>query len=386
MSVAELQRLEADLVVGSYQRFPVEFVRGQGSRLWDVDGREYLDFLCGISVTSVGHCHPHVVTAVQDQAGRLMHTTNLFYTEPAMRLAERLSATSLRGKVYFANSGAEAVEAALKLVRKARPGGDIVVVHNAFHGRTFGALSATPQESKQAPFAPLVPGFRAVEATPEAVAAAVDGRTAAVLLEPIQGESGIHVLSNELLAAARRACDEHGAALVFDEIQCGMGRTGSLWAYEQVGVVPDALTTAKALGGGMPIGALVTGPRLADVLSVGDHGSTFAGGPVVAAAALAALDIVGEPRLLARVRELGATLWDALAAMPHVTEVRGRGLMLACRVDVSAPEVVRRALLEHALVVNATGPDTIRLLPPLNIEPHDLREGAERLRSALAAA
>jgi len=386
VSVAELQRLEADLVVGSYQRFPVEFVRGQGSRLWDVDGREYLDFLCGISVTSVGHCHPHVVTAVQDQAGRLMHTTNLFYTEPAMRLAERLSATSLRGKVYFANSGAEAVEAALKLVRKARPGGDIVVVHNAFHGRTFGALSATPQESKQAPFAPLVPGFRAVEATPEAVAAAVDGRTAAVLLEPIQGESGIHVLSNELLAAARRACDEHGAALVFDEIQCGMGRTGSLWAYEQVGVVPDALTTAKALGGGMPIGALVTGPRLADVLSVGDHGSTFAGGPVVAAAALAALDIVGEPRLLARVRELGATLWDALAAMPHVTEVRGRGLMLACRVDVSAPEVVRRALLEHALVVNATGPDTIRLLPPLNIEPHDLREGAERLRSALAAA
>jgi len=386
VSVADLQRLEAARVVGSYQRYPVEFVRGQGSRLWDVEGREYLDFLCGISVTSVGHCHPRVVAAVQEQAARLMHTTNLFYTEPAMLLAERLSATSLQGKVYFANSGAEAVEAALKLVRKARPGGDVVVVHNAFHGRTFGALSATPQESKQAPFAPLVPGFRAVEATPEAVAAAGDGRTAAVLLEPIQGESGIHVLSNELLAAAREACDEHGAALVFDEIQCGMGRTGSLWAYEQVGVVPDAMTTAKALGGGMPIGALVTGPRLADVLSVGDHGSTFAGGPVVAAAALAALDIVADSQLLARVRELGAGLREALAGMPHVTEVRGRGLMLACRVDVSAPDVVRRALLEHALVVNATGPDTVRLLPSLTIEPADLREGADRLRAALAAA
>ncbi len=386
MSVAELQRLEAARVVGSYERYPVEFVRGEGSRLWDVEGREYLDFLCGISVTSLGHCHPRIVAAVQEQAGRLMHTSNLFYTEPAMRLAERLSTCSLQGKVYFANSGAEAVEAALKLVRKARRGGDVVVVHNAFHGRTFGALSATPQEAKQAPFAPLVPGFRAVEPTPEAVAGAVDGHTAAVLLEPIQGEGGIHILSNELLAAARQACDEHGAALVFDEIQCGMGRTGTLWAYEQIGVVPDAIITAKALGGGMPIGALITGPRLADTLSAGDHGSTFAGGPVVAAAALAALDIVDDPALLVRVREQGSELCDALAEMPHVSEVRGRGLMLACRVDVSAPEVVRRALLEHALVVNATGPDTIRLLPPLTLDPPDLTVGAQRLRAALAAA
>jgi len=386
VSVAELQRLEAARLVGSYKRYPVEFVRGEGSRLWDVEGREYLDFLCGISVTSVGHCHPRVVAAVHEQAGRLMHTSNLFYTEPAMRLAERLSTSSLQGKVYFANSGAEAVEAALKLVRKARPGGDVVVVHNAFHGRTFGALSATPQEAKQAPFAPLVPGFRAVKPTPEAVAAAVDGHTAAVLLEPIQGEGGVHVLSDELLGAARQACDEHGAALVFDEIQCGMGRTGSLWAFEQVGVIPDAMTTAKALGGGMPIGALITGPRLADTLSVGDHGSTFAGGPLVAAAALAALDIVADPALLTRVREQGAELRDALAQMPHVTEVRGRGLMLACRVDVSAPAVVRQALLEHALVVNATGPDTIRLLPPLTLDPPDLAEGTQRLRAALAAA
>ncbi len=188
-----------------------------------------------------------------------MHVGNLFYTEPAMRLAERLSESSLGGKVFFCNSGAEANEAAIKLARKATRGGDVVVVHGAFHGRTYGALSATPQESKQAPFAPLVPGFRAVAPTPEALAAAVDERTAAVLLEPIQGETGVHVLSEELLQAARAACDEHGAALIFDEVQSGLGRTGTLWAYEQTGVVPDAITVAKALGGGLPIGALVTG-------------------------------------------------------------------------------------------------------------------------------
>src|SRR5580704_8657715 len=185
MSLAELRELERTSVMASYVRFPVEFVRGEGARLWDVDGLEYLDFLCGISVTNLGHCHPRVVEAVRAQVGELMHTSNLFYTEPAMRLAERLASSSLGGKVYFCSSGAEANEAAIKLARKARPGGDIVVVLGAFHGRTYGALSATPQESKQAPFAPLVPGFRAVEASPEAITGAVDRRTAAVLLEPI---------------------------------------------------------------------------------------------------------------------------------------------------------------------------------------------------------
>src|ERR1700674_4303084 len=192
MSVAELQQLERACVIPSYARFGVEFVRGRGTRLWDAEGNEYLDFLCGISVTNLGHCHPRVVAAVREQVGLLMHTSNLFYTEPAMRLAERLSRSSLGGKVFFCNSGAEANEAAIKLVRKARPGGDVVVVYGAFHGRTYGALSATPQESKQPPFAPLVPGFRAVEPSPGAVAGAVDERTAAVLLEPIQGESGVH--------------------------------------------------------------------------------------------------------------------------------------------------------------------------------------------------
>ena len=384
MTLSELQELERSSVMDSYARFPVEFVRGEGARLWDEENNEYLDFLCGISVTNLGHCHPSVVEAVREQVGRLMHTSNLFYTEPAMRLAERLSASSLGGKVYFCNSGAEASEAAIKLVRKAHPGGDVVVVHGAFHGRTYGALSATPQESKQAPFAPLVPGFRAVPAEPDALRAAVDRNTAAVLLEPIQGESGVHVLSEELLGVAREACDEHGASLVFDEVQCGMGRTGSLWAYEQTGVEPDAMTVAKALGGGLPIGALVTGQRLADVFQPGDHGSTFAGGPVIASAALAALEATDEQELLDSVRELGHRLAAGLELLPHVTSVRGRGLMLACELDVSAPAVVRRALFEQRLIVNATGPTTVRLLPPLTIGRDDVQEALQRLGGALA--
>jgi predicted acetylornithine/succinylornithine family transaminase len=381
--LAALREIEHDCVIPSYTRFPVEFVRGEGPYLWDAEGNEHLDFLCGVSVTNVGHCHPQVVEAVREQVARLVHVSNLFYTEPAMRLAERLSRSSLGGKVFFANSGAEANEAAIKLARKARSGGDVVSVLGAFHGRTYGALSATPQESKQAPFAPLVPGFRAVVPEPDALVAAVDERTAAVMLEPIQGETGVNVLPEELLRAAREACDRHGAALIFDEIQCGMGRTGSLWAYQQTGVVPDALTTAKALGGGLPIGALVTGPRLADVLAPGDHGSTFAGGPVVAAGALAALDIVEDAELLARVRELGGRLAAGLEELPHVLSVRGRGLMLACDLDIPAPGVVRRALLDQRLVLNATGPNTVRFLPPLIIDDSHVDQALERLGAIL---
>jgi acetylornithine/N-succinyldiaminopimelate aminotransferase len=384
MTLSELEELERTSVMGSYARFPVEFVRGEGARLWDSDGNEYLDFLCGIGVTNLGHCHPRVVEAVREQVGLLMHVSNLFYTEPAMRLAERLSSSSLGGKVFFCNSGAEASEAAIKLVRKARAGGEVVVVHGAFHGRTYGALSATPQEAKQAPFAPLVPGFRAVAPEAEALRAAVDENTAAVFLEPIQGESGVHVLSAEVLTAAREACDEHGAALVFDEVQCGMGRTGTLWAYQQVGVEPDAMTVAKALGGGLPIGALVTGERLGDVFKPGDHASTFGGGPVIASAALAALSVTDDSELLDRVRELGSWLLAALERLPHVISVRGRGLMLACELDVPAPALVRRALLEQRLIVNATGPTTVRLLPPLTTGQDEAEEAVRRIGAALA--
>jgi acetylornithine/N-succinyldiaminopimelate aminotransferase len=381
MSLSELQQLERDHAIGTYARNPVEFVNGKGCRLWDVDGNEYLDFLAGISVLNVGHCHPRVVEAVREQAGRLTHVTNLYYTEPAMRLSARLAESSLGGKVFLCNSGAEANEAAIKLVRRARPQGKLVVVQDGFHGRTYGALSATPQESKQAPFAPLVPGFQVVAKDPAAIDAAVDEHTAAVLLEPIQGETGIHILSDELLQAARRACERTGAALVFDEIQTGMGRTGSLWAYEQTGVVPDALTSAKALGGGLPIGALITGRRLRDVLQPGDHGSTFAGGPVICRAALEALEICSDPQLLASVRTLGARFAAGLERLPYATAVRGRGLMLAIDLvpGLSAAELARRALLEQRLVVNATGPATIRFEPPLVVSEADVDEALDRL-------
>jgi acetylornithine/N-succinyldiaminopimelate aminotransferase len=383
MSLAELKRIESERVIGTYARQSVEFVRGEGTRLWDADGHEYLDLLCGISVTNVGHCHPLVVAAVREQVARLTHVSNLYYTEPSMRLAERLSRSSLGGKVFFCNSGAEASEAAIKLARKAHPAGEIVVVHGAFHGRTYGALSATPQESKQAPFAPLVPGFHAVPPDPAALRGAVNGRTAAVLLEPIQGESGVHVLSDDLLHAAREACDEHGAALIFDEVQCGMGRTGTLWAYEQTGVVPDAMTTAKALGGGLPIGALITGERLSDVLIAGDHGSTFAGGPVICAAALATLELIDDQELLASVLAMGERLAQGLIELPHVLSVRGRGLMLACELDIDAPGVVARALLEQRLVLNATGPSTVRFLPALILSAGEVDEALSRLRATL---
>jgi predicted acetylornithine/succinylornithine family transaminase len=385
MSLEELQALEREHVVPAYARQPVQFVRGEGARLWDDQGNEYLDFQTGLAVTSLGHSHPAVMEAIREQAQKLIHVGNLFYTEPAMRLAQRLSDSSLGGKVHFANSGTEANEAALKLARKAKPAGNIVSLHRGFHGRTYGSLSATPQESKQAPFAPLVPGFFAVEPTAEAVGAAVDERTAAVILEPIQGESGVWVLDDELLQAARAACDEHGAALIYDEVQCGLGRTGTLWAYEDAGVVPDMITSAKALGGGLPIGAVICGPRYADVLEPGDHGSTFAGGPLVCAAAHAVLDVVEDPELLARVRRLGERLLGELARLPGVGEVRGRGLMLACDLTAGgAPQLVRRALLEQQLVLNATGPATFRLLPALTISDDEIDEALTRLRALLA--
>jgi predicted acetylornithine/succinylornithine family transaminase len=384
MTLADLRRLERDHLVPAYARMPVEFVRGEGARLWDAEGNEYLDFQTGLAVNSLGHSHPAVLEAIRDQAQRLIHVGNLFYTEPSLRLAQRLAESSLGGKVHFANSGTEANEAALKVARKAKPQGGIVSVHRGFHGRTYGSLSATPQESKQAPFAPLVPGFAAVAPTAEAIGAAVDERTAAVILEPVQGESGVYELSGDVLRAAREACDEHGAALIFDEVQCGLGRTGTLWAYQDSGVVPDALTTAKALGGGLPIGALVTGERLADVFAPGDHGSTFAGGPVQCAAGLAVLDVIDDAALLARVRELGERLRHGLAGLPGVGEIRGRGLMLAFElVDGGAPGLVDRALSEQRLVLNATGPTTVRLLPPLVIDESHAEDALERLRALL---
>ncbi|HEY2601798.1 MAG TPA: acetylornithine transaminase [Thermoleophilaceae bacterium] len=383
MTLSDLQALERDWVMPTYVRQPVEFVRGEGCRLWDADGNEYLDFLAGISVAQIGHCHPALVEAIREQAGRLVHVSNLFYTEPGMRLAQRLGESSLGGKVFFCNSGAEANECAIKLARRHKAAGEIVVLTHGFHGRTYGSLSATPQETKQAPFAPLVPGFKvAGRADAVGVTDAVSDRTAAVFIEPVQGESGIHPTPVEVLEAAREACDRHGALLVFDEVQCGMGRTGTLWAYEQTGVTPDVMTLAKGLGGGLPIGACVTSPEYADALQPGDHGSTFAGGPVQCAAAHAVLDVVQDEAFLDDVRVKGELLLAGLERLP-VRNVRGRGLMAAFDVD-GAPELVARLLVEQRLVVNATGPDAVRFEPPLTVTREEIEDALGRVAAVMA--
>jgi len=367
-------------LMDNYARFPVTFASGSGCTLVDDAGTEYLDLVAGIAVCNTGHCHPHVVAAIREQAGRLLHVSNLYWTAENVRLAERLSAASLGGKVFFCNSGAEANEAAIKLARKRRRGGGFLVAHGGFHGRTYGALSATPQETKQAPFAPLVGGFTALAA--DGIAGAVTDETAAVMLEVVQGESGVHVMPHQILHEIREACDDHGALLIFDEVQTGMGRTGTLWAYEQTGVTPDVITAAKGLGGGFPIGALITTPATAGVFEPGDHGSTFAGNPLASAAANATLDVLDDPELLIAVRERGEHLREGLAALSGVRSVRGVGLMVAAQID-GAPELAARALREERLVVNATGPDTLRLIPPLVISETEVDEGLTRLARLL---
>jgi predicted acetylornithine/succinylornithine family transaminase len=375
LGLGATQELDERYLMRTYKRAPVDFVRGEGTLLWDEDGNEYLDFLTGISVSSVGHCNPAVVAAVSEQAARLMHVSNLFYTEPMARLAQRLSDSSLGGRVFFSNSGTEAVECAIKIARKHAHGRgiaapEIVSFEGDFHGRSYGALSATPGMARNEALGPMLDGFRSVPRNDAAaLREAVGPNTAAVLLEPIQGEAGIWPTSDEALLAAREACDEVGALLVLDEIQTGLGRTGSLWAYEQTPVRPDVITSAKALGGGLPIGACITAPVAAEVLEPGDHGSTFAGAPVATAAALAVLDVVDEPALLRGVREKGAVLREGLAALDGVREVRGRGLMIGVGLEDGIEAAALGAdLLSRGLVVNVPTPDTIRLLPPLVVE------------------
>lgn len=392
-SVAALRELEGRYAMPTYPRAPVEFVRGEGATLWDADGRAYVDLFSGLSVHNAGNCHPRIVAAISEQAATLGGTSNLFYSQPAMELTERLVESSLGGRAFLCNSGAEANECAIKLVRRHahrrgidRP--EIVVLDQAFHGRTLAALAATPRLAREDLFGPLPAGFVPVPRDdPEALTAAIGADTAAVMLEPIQGESGVHPIADDVLIAAREACGQAGALLVFDEIQTGMGRTGTLWAHEQGPVAPDVMTAAKALGGGLPVGACVTAPVVGEGLTLGEHGSTFAGGPICARAALAALDVIADPAVLANVGERETQLRDQLGSDPAVAGIRGRGLMigiaLAAGVDAGA---VAAEALARGVVVNAPNPETIRLLPPLTIDAADLGEGLARLRGALDAA
>ncbi len=366
-------------VMPTYARQPVAFTRGEGCYLYDADGNAYLDFVTGLSVNNLGHCHPAVVAAIREQAARLSHTSNLYYTEPAAELARLVSENSLGGKVFFSNSGAEANECAIKLARKhgRDTGGEgkhrIIALEGGFHGRTLATLTATAQPEKQEPFRPLLSGFTYVPRNDvAALESAMDDDVCAVLVEPVQGEGGVYPVTREFAAAARGLCDRHGALLVFDEVQTGLGRTGKLFAYQHTDVTPDVMTLAKSLGGGLPIGATVAAPTYADVLTAGLHGSTFGGGPVAAAAGVAVFEQLLAPGFLEQVVARGDYLRQRLdelaAATEAVVEVRGLGLMAALELAEEKAAALVSAALAERIILNNTSPATVRFLPPLIVE------------------
>ncbi len=377
VAVAESRLLEA------YARHDVTFVGGRGAWLVDDSGRRYLDFLAGIAVVSLGHLHPAPRAAADAQLRKLWHTSNLYATEPAERLAGLLSDRFGGARAFFCNSGTEAVEAALKYARKATGKPAVVALENSFHGRTVGALAATGQPAKRAAFEPLSPAVRFAGLNdPASLAAAVGPDTGAILLEPIQGEGGIHAASPEFLAAARALADEYGALLVLDEVQTGVGRTGSFFAFERLEVRPDLVTLAKGLANGLPIGCLLVSDDAPAGFVPGDHGSTFGGNPVSCAAACAVVETVDD-ELLASVRSNGALLTAGLAALGAVTEVRGRGLMLGAELDRPARAVVERALAA-GLLVGSAGDTVLRLTPPLTIDAAQVGLALELLEEVLA--
>jgi len=357
----------------TYARLGVTFVEGEGSWLVDADGKRYLDCLGGIAVVSLGHRHPAPLAAAHAQLDRLWHVSNLFWTEPMHELAGRLSERFGGASAFFCNSGGESIEAALKWARKSTGRSELVALEGSFHGRSLGALSITGQPAKRAPFEPLIPGVRF--ATPETLADAVSSETAAIVLEPVLGEGGVHPLSSESLADARALADEHGALLVFDEIQTGVGRCGAFFAWERHGVKPDAVTLAKGLANGLPIGVLLVGDDAPVGFAPGDHGSTFGGNPVSCAAACAVVDTIDD-ELLANVRSVSALLQEGLS---ELGPVRGLGLLLGVELDRPAGPVVEAALA-RGLVVGTAGETTLRLAPPLTITADEAAHAVELLK------
>ncbi len=376
--------------IGTYSRFPAAMVRGEGSRLWDADGKEYIDFLSGIAVCSLGHCHPAVTEAVCGQAGRLMHVSNLFYTAPQIELAELLTENSFADKVFMANSGAEANEAAIKLARiHSGPGRyEVITLSGSFHGRTLATVAATGQPKFHQGFEPLPQGFIHAEfGDPSALEDLISERTCAILCEPLQGESGVRPLAPEYLRAIRELCDRHGLLLIFDEVQTGMGRTGTLFAYQQLGVTPDIMTVAKALGNGLPIGAMLTRDDIAASLGVGTHASTFGGNPVAAAAAVAVMRVMLGDGFFAAVRERGKYLEEQLAGVAEkfsslATGVRGSGLLLGLVLTERGIGVGARiveALFNEGVLINFAGNRVLRFIPPLVVSHADMDILIDRL-------
>jgi len=359
----DLKNRESQAIIQTYARQDVVLVRGSQARVWDSEGKEYLDFVAGIAVNNVGHCHPAVVQAIARQAERLIHTSNLYYTEIQVLLAEELKALTGMKRAYFCNSGAESVEAALKLTRRATGKSKIVAAERAFHGRTLGALGNTYKSIYRAPFQPLNEATFVPFNDVEALKAAVTNETGAVILEPVQGEAGVYVADAEYLRAARQICDDKGALLIFDEVQTGFGRTGKWFGKDHFSVMPDVITLAKALGGGLPIGAMLAAGPAAEAFQKGDHGSTFAGGPLICAAALATIQVIKDEKLVQRSVEMGAYLKSRLEKLAP-REIRGLGLMVGLDLDADCKLLVEKAL-QKGVLINSTGEHTLRFIPPL---------------------
>jgi len=362
-------------VAHTYARYPVLLVRGKGTRVWDLEGEEYLDFVSGLGVCSLGHCHPKVIKAIQDQAERLIHVSNLYYIEPQIQLASLLCKHSFADKVFFCNSGAEANEGAFKLARKyakekmGKNRYEIITMERSFHGRTLATLTATGQEKFHKGYEPLMPGFKYVPFNDlGAVKKGIDSKTCAVMLEPIQGEGGVNCPSEGYLKALREVCDEKGLLLIFDEVQVGMGRTGKLFAYEHDGVEPDMLTLAKSLAGGVPIGALLIRKGMAESFNPGDHASTFGGNPLATAAGVAALMAMLEEGMLENCQKIGdyflSQLEEIKIKFPFVKEVRGKGLILGMELKIDGSSIVKE-MLKKKILINCTMGNVLRFLPPL---------------------
>ncbi len=384
-SLEMTKELDEKYHMRTYGRTPVLLVEGKGSKVWDSNGKEYIDLLAGIAVNGVGHCHPRVVKAIQDQAAKLIHCSNLYYIASQGLLSQALIENCDMDRIFFCNSGTEAIEGAMKLARKWASkhgkGGKIITMDDSFHGRSIAAMTATGQKKYSKGFDPLPEGFETVPFNDiEAVTNALDNETCAIMIEPIQGEGGINVADEEYLVSLRRLCDDNGILLIFDEIQCGMGRTGHFFAYQGFDVEPDIITIAKSLGGGFPIGALLAKENVASAFSPGDHGTTFGGNPLATTASLATVSSILEEELPQRASELGERtikmLRDRTIKNEMVKEVRGKGLMLGVELKDQGKKVVEM-MFERGVLANCTAGNVVRFLPPLNIPEEDLKKGLE---------
>lgn len=394
--------MEADrgVMVGTYARTPVVLEKGVGCKVYDLEGKEYLDMAAGIAVNSLGHGDPDWLKALIDQASTLAHVSNVFYSVPQVKLAQRLVESSFADRVFFSNSGTEANEAAIKFSRKyqrhtnadsADPPTEFIAFSNSFHGRTLGSLALTSKQQYRTPFEPIMPGATFVEyGNLEETARLLKKRNvAAVFVEPLQGEGGIHSATKEFLSGLRSVCDETGTLLVFDEVQCGLGRTGYLWAHEAYGIYPDIMTLAKPLAGGLPIGVVLTTEKVASAISPGDHGSTFAGNPLVCNAALAVFNKINTPSFLSDVAKKGdylkALLSKKLKGNSHLKEIRGTGLIVGIELDVQAAGLVDACRENGVLVLTAGKGNVVRLVPPLVISMEELEFAADVISKSLAA-